>query len=370
MLLAYMRRDTPLHNRVAPLEAKFNVGVSTRECDMDAHGDEVAQGEDGLDGVEAWLGAIDVKVGLEDIQHMTTTAAPSTRSVKLLRLPQYRAQLSEEVSPTNTNFSSDPIFDSPYSPTDSSCLSARNRCDYPDTEASSLDEEDEVYARKELLASVERCSNGGVEPLTSATPLDDSPFEPAISGSSPNLVPTATTPPSGGFDPDATHLIYLTSCLQCVLSGLPCSRTLPACSRCKRHGRGDLCLMQRKRHHNEVFGANDIVDTDPILLVSVGDDEGTHKQKFQLQNEVHTTILGARLVKTSANLPQLLKTWKEKQNLKNWAIPANDGIRGDWKTAVLRRVEVHPGVGSGPPTYHRLRVALWHENTKRGRLGG
>jgi hypothetical protein len=296
-----MGRDMPMQSRLAPLEDKVNVEVSTGECVMEDHGVEVTQGEDGLNGVETWLGAMDVKVGLEDTRQMTPTALPSTPSLKLLHLQHYEAQLCEEVSPTDSNFSSDQIFDPPCSPTDSSCISARNRCEYPDTEASSLDDEDELRARKELLASAEQSNNSDVDSANSTTPLDDSPFERAFPGSSLNLAPTATVPPSGGFDPAAPHLIYLTSCLQCTLSGLRCSRTLPACSRCKRHGHGDLCLVQRKRHHTEVFGADDSVDTDPILLIGAGDHEGIRQQKVQLQNEVHTIILGARLVKMNAN---------------------------------------------------------------------
>ncbi|KAF2446499.1 hypothetical protein P171DRAFT_483838 [Karstenula rhodostoma CBS 690.94] len=329
----------PSGTGTAPLENEVKVKVPTTECDMDAHNVEVARADVGVDGVEAWLAAMNIKVDLGRAQQTETIAAPATPALKPLRIQQYGAQLCEEISPTDTNFSSDPIFDSPYNPTDSSCISAR-----PDTDASSLDDEDEVCARKELFASVELSDDSGVEPGTPTTILDTS------SDSPPSLAPIAPTHALNGFDPHATHLIYLTSCLQCVLSGLPCSRTLPACSRCIRHGHGDLCLAQRKRHHSEIYCADDSVDTDPILLMREGDDEGTFHKKIQLQSE-------------------LLNTWWEKRERKNWVIPADNGIRGDWKTAPMRKVELHPGVGSGPQKHYRLRVAMWHENARRGRVG-
>ncbi|KAL5445795.1 hypothetical protein PMIN06_007972 [Paraphaeosphaeria minitans] len=339
----------PSKNEIAPLNDKVDVEVSTTECDMGAHDVKVAQGEEGMNGVETWLAAMDSKVEFQKAQQTTTTAPPGTPALRPLSIQQYGAQLCEEVSPTDTDFSYDSIFDSPCGPTNSSCVSApRHR--YPETDASSLNDEDEIRARKELLARLELSDDSGFESATSATLLDHSPLGSVSPESSPTLVPTTPTPAVEGFDPYATHLILLTSCLQCVLSGLPCSRTLPACSRCLRHGHGGLCLAQRKRHHSEIYCADDSVDTDPLLLVAEGDDDGTFQKKIQLQNE-------------------LLQTWREKQEVKNWVLPADDGRRGDWKTEPMKKVEVHPGVGSGPQKHHRLRLAVWHENANRGKTG-
>lgn len=273
----------PPENKTASPENKVDVKLSTTDYDMGANEVEVARTGIGKGGVETWLAAMGIKGDLDKAQQTKTGAAPSTPTLKPLSIRKYAAQLCEDVSPTDTNFSTDPIFDSPYSPADSSCIFAR-----PNTDASSLDDEDEAHTRKELLSSVELSDDSGLESASSITLPGDSPL--GLS-SSLSFAPIATTSSPKGFDPHATHLVYLTSCLQCVLSSLPCSRTLPACSRCLRHGHGDLCLTQRKRHHSEMYCADNSVDIDPILLVSEGDDQETFHKKAQLQNEVRIYML-------------------------------------------------------------------------------
>lgn len=172
--------------------------------------------------------------------HRAPPPAPATPRLISKRDHPYSAQ----VSPTDTEFSlgSPAIFDSPRSPFD---LSGANISGYAETEASSVDE------------------------------VDEGP------------IPTIQTihSPARIIDPNAEHLVWITSCIQCVVADLPCSRTVPGCSRCIRNGHGDLCLAQRSRLHAEVL--NDGYNHDPLLLGRVGDhDDDTWAQKEEMQAEV------------------------------------------------------------------------------------
>ncbi|KAK3202126.1 hypothetical protein GRF29_161g251461 [Pseudopithomyces chartarum] len=123
----------------------------------------------------------------------------------------------DEISPTDTNFSLPSIFSSPAAyPRSSSPTSISS-----DSEPATCAVEDE--AQDKFLH-------------------DDLPI--------------------GPLNPSAPHLIIMTSCLNCVLASLPCSRTLPSCTRCTRNGR--LCLPQRKRVWQEI--RNDGWRTEPMLV--------------------------------------------------------------------------------------------------------
>jgi hypothetical protein len=72
---------------------------------------------------------------------------------------------------------------------------------------------------------------------------------------------------------DITRQIFITSCYQCILAGLPCSRTLPGCSRCKRAGCQHLCLLHRRKLLEEMVIGDVIGNRTPVLLRVRGDDE-------------------------------------------------------------------------------------------------
>ncbi|KAL1608085.1 hypothetical protein SLS60_003024 [Paraconiothyrium brasiliense] len=252
-------------------------------------GDRSLEGAGSENGVELWLEALNIEADHEGTRQKMTTTTPSTPRTKPLCLQRTIPQLFEEISPTDTNFSSDIVFDSPLSP---SCNATLNPRWDTDTEASSLDDEDEARVRKELFCSVEKLDSNDVKPtIQSRASAQDltTPLKHPLHGSAyPELTSDVDSLPRLvlDFDPEANHLICLSSCLQCVLSDLRCSRTLPSCSRCIRNGHGELCLAQRKRLHVEVFDEDDSVDTDPILLKVEGDDNDTYDKKFKLQDDV------------------------------------------------------------------------------------
>lgn len=87
------------------------------------------------------------------------------------------------------------------------------------------------------------------------------------SPSSPNPDPSLSTPKK-------THII-LTSCLQCTLMRLPCSRTLPHCTRCVRNGHASLCLAQRRKLTSEMVDGHVVGNQEPVLVRLRG--EGAEK---------------------------------------------------------------------------------------------
>lgn len=280
-----MKGDLFSESSITPFESSVQVESSTMEGDMDLHDVQAAQSEAGVSGVATWLA--DVEADLEKPQHMNTVATMATPVIKPLAIQQHGLDLLEEISPTDTNFSSNTMFDSPSGPSHSSCVFSRRR--YADTDASSLDEEDELHVRKELFASPKLSGTNNPESAPSTSSLEES-VGLGPSGFSPKLRPATPATAAESFDPCASRLILLTSCLQCVLCDMPCSRTLPACSRCIRHGNSELCLVQRKRIHREVFCADGSMSTDPLLLVTAeGYSEENFRKKIQLQDEVRTS---------------------------------------------------------------------------------
>lgn len=221
--------------------------------------------------------------GTSNSMEKAKTSIPFTPPRRLNDVPPY----NEEISPTDSNFSLRSVFDSPV---DAIRFDENANGDdgddgdfsYAATEASSLDgdDEDEVKARLALLNS----------------PVEDEPDTPiAAHLSTTDLVspaqqPTTPTTDSPGDDATtpppirSTHRIWLTSCLQCVLADLPCSRTLPSCTRCARNGAAELCLVQRKRFHAEFMA--DTQRVEPLLVTLPEDREELTRSKMVLQEEV------------------------------------------------------------------------------------
>jgi hypothetical protein len=82
------------------------------------------------------------------------------------------------------------------------------------------------------------------------------------------------------------RITQITSCLQCIHAGLPCSRTAPSCSRCKRNGQGDICLLYRRRFPEEIHESIAELCTTPVLLKLDGEDEASWQGKLSLADEV------------------------------------------------------------------------------------
>lgn len=210
-------------------------------------------------------------------------AGPSTPPPKQYAIQQPRDDDSRKVSPTDSKisptdskFSSNSVFDSP-----GSALRGTAYEHYAETEASSIDKKQEVDVREENSIQIVPKDSGAILPtLIEEGSLHDSSYN------VPPLAVSLAPVPEEAFDPRATKSIWLSSCLQCVLADLPCSRTLPACSRCVRNTCGELCLVRRRPLHIEVQDQNGHVEAKSILLKQVGDDETVWQKKNALQEEV------------------------------------------------------------------------------------
>ena len=85
------------------------------------------------------------------------------------------------------------------------------------------------------------------------------------------------------FEP---RIVRLTSCTQCVVANLPCSRTYPYCTRCKRKGQAHLCLLHRKRLEEEINRCDPLSCTESVMVKLKNEDESIWHQKDSLLNEV------------------------------------------------------------------------------------
>lgn len=194
------------------------------------------------------------------------------------------ATAEDGVSPTNTNFSS--IFDGPRinSPRE------RKPHSHASTSASSAGSDSD---------NDERCVPNPAEawgPLLAADEVID-PFLAPTSGAGEGtdnplhdrygqlrLAPEPAIP-------GTIHQVFITSCYQCLLAGLPCSRTLPGCSRCKRAGCQHLCLLHRRKLLQEMVLGDGVGNRTPVLLKVKGEDGEVWERKVELLHEVkHTDI--------------------------------------------------------------------------------
>ncbi|KAG9196193.1 hypothetical protein G6011_01314 [Alternaria panax] len=247
----------------------------------------------------------------------------------------------DEISPTDTSFSGQSVFDARLHRNSFGSSTPKCRIRDDDSDASSITSDVRVPTPK----------NEGT--LERHVPRDFSllPSAPSVSLDSHNStsdtdacelaavpVPTALTQ-----DPVEPRPVWITSCLQCTLAGLPCSRTYPHCSRCKRHDRAEDCLLQRRSFISESLNPTQEGGCkSPILLKVEGEDDEFQKRKVNLAAE-------------------LCEKWIVGQEKKNWVLPTVGSPRGGWRTRkdrVKKEKIVHPGEGIGRLSFHELFVDM------------
>ncbi|KAF2756187.1 hypothetical protein EJ05DRAFT_92776 [Pseudovirgaria hyperparasitica] len=131
-------------------------------------------------------------------------------------------------------------------------------------------------------------------------------------------------------------LVWVTSCLQCVLKGLPCDKTVPRCSRCLRCGEEGHCLLQFVPYHDSW--------TTPILVRFSSDDHQVTEEREEQQRE-------------------LLKNWQSRVERRNWALPF---VGKHSKAAIVHTIKgtflrcqhnpTHPGRGEGRERHAMLEL--------------
>ncbi|KAF2680674.1 hypothetical protein K458DRAFT_407154 [Lentithecium fluviatile CBS 122367] len=272
-----------------------------------------------------------------------------------------------EISRTDTIFSYNSVFSSPDSPPDSPIsetsptqsplhCKAKAKGKYAETNKSSIfdDEEAPDRALRNLKVALRQGRKVQYDTrlkiqqlpsppssILSSSPIDNTPLNAFCPARGLRDVPIALAARTDtDADTDLTPippLTWITSCLQCTLAGLQCSRTPPTCSRCKRNGHGEMCLLQRRRRRHEMEVGNSTLNRTPVLLKLKGCDEEVVRRKEGLKKE-------------------MIQTWLDQECRKNWVLPINDGKLGAWKTAQLCSPKVHPGESLGRITFARLQL--------------
>ncbi|CBY00723.1 hypothetical protein LEMA_P018530.1 [Plenodomus lingam JN3] len=329
------------------------------------------------DPVTLWLSSLT----LDDEDDKTTTEPkkkqlgdPKRAKIEPLTPPRRasEAQSSEDPSPISTVFSVDRdlVFDAALQKTyvwhgDGEIYEDVSECTSVDDEDEDEDEEDD---RKDDNDNDKR----NIKPLILDTaPTPSSLQQPPSQSPSPKPPPTlfslsppssnaslarAETPPTNAppkpHDASIPRLVLMTSCIQCTLASLPCSRTPPSCTRCIRNGHAETCLLTRRLFLDEpirypshlyshpgaggissAYGNGDGISMGSVVLLKVvGQDEGVvweHKR---------------------AVLERLMGAWWDGFERENWVLPCWGRV-GD--------VSVGLGVGAGGRKRRKRRWMSW-----------
>lgn len=270
-----------------------------------AHPTMTAIEEAGIDTAKVvlgWLERLEVNSATVKTDNNVTL---KTRELKHLvpttpvRGPRQSPAQFEYVSPTDTTFSYESVFDSPQTYTtkqrnpsgrqfqvenddasDITSIDGRERSDL------SYKEDLGVNVKDEIATEVALTDDGTLSLKSYEPPSDDvSNLEEYLGEGGQTM---AYLSPS---DPEMPRLVWITSCLQCTLAGLSCSRTPPACSRCKRNGHGDTCLLHRRKVAEEISCTKGINCGIPVLLKVKGDDEEVWERKLKVAQGVRFRLL-------------------------------------------------------------------------------
>ncbi|KAJ4353137.1 hypothetical protein N0V95_003609 [Ascochyta clinopodiicola] len=191
----------------------------------------------------------------------------------------------DEVSPTTTNFSLGSVFDVPEGFGDS-WIEEDPFCDDVSGVISILDCEAKVVRdSRETLQQEDLGDNFKVRSFAS---FDlPSEVEEGLANSINTTCRAHVDIAALLIDRDGPRITWITSCTQCILADLPCSRTTPCCSRCKRNGQANVCLLHRRKFREEVDSSEAEAYTTLVLLKLQGEDESHWREKLRLAREVH-----------------------------------------------------------------------------------
>lgn len=195
-------------------------------------------------------------------------------------------QYCEEVSPTNTSFTSDwaSVFDEPDTQCDAWIEDPFGN-DVPD--ASPTHEELHNSQTKVMRSSARSDLTVLNTGRSVAASYDSTEVAETLGEEGANILAEAATAP---IDPNKPRITQINSCTQCTVADLKCSRSVPSCSRCNRKGQGSLCLLQRARYRGELD--SDLPCSSTVLLKLKDDDESIWQQKVNLSKEVCASSLG------------------------------------------------------------------------------
>jgi hypothetical protein len=248
------------------------------------------------------------------LSHIVADKSSKTEDKKLPATPVRSRETFLRVdksSPTDTSFSYVTSFDSP----EIKEIGARYFDDVSDTSATTIEEEGPDWSSCEEQMQEQEEKEDIVAPLDAVSSYSTGIHNSISSSSSTISIPVSpddeqlVQPPC---DPTNPRLVWITSCLQCTLAGLPCSRTPPSCSRCIRKGVGDMCLLRRRKLADERVRGDRAGNRVGILLKVKGQDEVRWGMKKVLEQE-------------------LTEKWREEEGRKNWVLPVS-GVKGNYWT--------------------------------------
>lgn len=211
--------------------------------------------------------------------------------------PRRRSHTEVSFSPTTTSFSIGSIFDTsirqPPHRSDSPGVDQQtygNKSDSDDTSITREDQEEvKDSPRKSTALQIENdiCLSDAANDNPITTPLSD----------------------ADNHEAPRTRRVALTSCLQCLLAYLPCSRTLPACSRCIRNARSP-CLLHRLPFLNEQVlpAARSAVGRSALVKMP-----GESEDAWVVRNEEEG---------------RLMAVWRERVDRGNWVLPVWGEVDG------------------------------------------
>ncbi|KAH7359720.1 hypothetical protein BKA66DRAFT_574013 [Pyrenochaeta sp. MPI-SDFR-AT-0127] len=255
------------------------------------------------DRVAAWLNEVAINSSQDSPHHLNDCEYPN-----LSRL-----------SPTDTSTSGPSIFDSPSHKTDLQRGRTSDKTIHEDfSDVTSIQDDESPTSAK-----AERSYQFATTEVTQDYTIEDNGHLDDDAGV---LDAAIYSQASLNHGPNEPRMVWITSCLQCTLADLPCSRTPPACSRCKRKGAGKTCLLQRRFFIEEIEISAGAQRHLPILLKLKSDNEDVWRRKLGLAEE-------------------LRQKWLEEQDRKNWVLPDMHTPRSGYPI-VGRGVRVaHPGEG-------------------------
>ncbi|KAF2854105.1 hypothetical protein T440DRAFT_514840 [Plenodomus tracheiphilus IPT5] len=266
------------------------------------------------DNVTAWLRSLSIKITDDDACDISASIKLESRVTPIT--PPRRSSvvpMLEDPSPISTIFSEQSIFDT----------LVRNTNQVDDNEDDFRDDASGITSITSTTSDSDAAIKATNEPpFPSQQQLPTPPesidsYEPPYSTVSEieysNVYTPTTPPPPTIHNPTLPRTVNITSCLQCTLSHLPCSRTPPSCSRCIRNGCADVCLLTRRLFAEENSCAQSQSDLysnmgsgQPVLLKIAGEKEDVWMRKMETRDV-------------------LMADWREREDRRNWVFPSLNG---------------------------------------------
>lgn len=300
------------------------------------------------DRIRLWLQHTNLQEYNEDVDEvgdgsLIEPVTPPRRQLQLLD--------DDDFSPVSTSFSVDSIFDAPGRQNGSGFRNGPFQ-DAVSEHTSINDGDWDSGGEAKTIRSATLENLARTESLASYEPPSEIDESVGNSVNTQQRTPWITAPPP--IDPIVPRLTAITSCTQCIQANLPCSRTAPSCSRCKRKGQADVCLLHRRKFPEEIRRSEATCCTVPVLLKLRSEDEKAWNAKLKLSEEVRFVTTWVFWIKLTVE--QLAVGCNDEQDRKNWVLPSVESARGDFRSRAMCVPRRYLGDGRGDWIFQELQV--------------